>query len=189
MSAEEQDQKEVMSMVETILVQFDSTIRAQQEMNQQMNRRTSRIVFLGSLAIISLFAAIAFLSWSLIQNIDTMSSYMKKTAVEVAAMNNTISQTQISMNAMHSGISQIVSHTRALGDSTTQSDNSSEVLLHIADSVKLMQTETSSVNKNISNLNYNLSSINKQIKNLNRSLRVMTQDVNRMPSPTKMFPF
>lgn len=186
---QEQEQKEVMTMVETILVQFDSTIRAQQEMNRQMNRRTSRIVFLGSLAIVALFAGVAFLNWSLMQNMEAMSAYMKKTATEVSAINTTMEHTQNSMQLVQQDISQIAAYSQLQSVPVVQSNDYGEFLSQISDSVKLMHTETNGINKNITNLNYNLNSINKQIKNLNRSLRFMSQDANRMPSPTRMFPF
>ncbi len=52
-----------------------------------------------------------------------------------------------------------------------------------------MQEDAHSFSGSINNINYNLKKINKQMQSLNRKLGIMGQDVNRMPSPTKMFPF
>jgi len=197
MSSEKDEQKEIMTMIETILVQFDKTVNAQEELNHQMNRKTSKIIFFGSLAIILLCLSLAFIGWSLKQNAESMNRYMQTVAFNVSSMNNNIEQTQTSMNNINKGINKITIHTQSLtqpllnnplNNPMNSSEQSAEVLAKIADSIQLMQSDVSGVNKNINNLNYNLSAINKQIKTLNQSLRVVNQDT-RMPSPSRMFPF
>ncbi len=193
MSTEKDEQKETMIMIETILVQFDKTVNAQEALNHQMNHKTSKIIFFGSLAIILLCISLAFIGWSLKQNAETMNHYMQTVAIHVSAMNNNIEQTQTSMNDMNKGISRIATHIQSVTypsqkSSITQSNNSTEVLLQIANSIQLMQSDVSGANKSINQLNYNLDAINKQIKHLNRSLRGINQD-SRMPSPSRMFPF
>lgn len=118
-----------------------------------------------------------------------MSGYMEAMAKDTSSMNNAIGQMQSSMSAMEGGINKVASHTQAISHSIVQPDNSVLVLSDIANSVKVMQGDAQGLNKSIEQMNYNLSNINKQMKSLNRKLGTMVQDVNRMPSPVKMFPF
>ncbi|MCK5698040.1 MAG: hypothetical protein KAI02_07750 [Gammaproteobacteria bacterium] len=190
---EKNEQKEIMTMIETILVQFDKTVNAQEELNHQMNRKTSKIILFGSIAMVLLCISLVFIAWSLKQNAEGMNRSMQVVASNVASMNRNMEQTQISLNNMNKGINTMNLYIQSLTDSSLNAPmipvtQSTEVLSIIAKSVQLMQSDMSGVNKNINHLNYNLNTINKQIKNLNRSLIGINQNT-RMPSPSKMFPF
>ncbi len=90
---------------------------------------------------------------------------------------------------MKGGINEVVGHTQSISNAILQTDSSVAVLKHIADSVSLMQSDISSLNKNIGTMNFNLTKINQHMRALNKKLGVMGQDVNRMSSPVRMFPF
>ncbi|MCP3850836.1 MAG: hypothetical protein GY694_11460 [Gammaproteobacteria bacterium] len=184
-----QEEQEIETMAESIMLQFNQSIKSQEAMNLQINRRTSRIILFGTFAFILLFITIAMIVWSLKQDIGVMTVYMEEMAQDASDMNKTMSQMKYSTRAMEKGINQVVRQTEFISTPTNQGGNSDKLLLSIADSVKLMQGDTSSFNGGINNLNNNLNRINKQMKSLNRRLGSISQDVNRMPSPGNMFPF
>lgn len=187
MSIEKHQQNDI--MVENILMQFSDAIKSQEQLNRQISRKLSQIILYGASTLILLFTVVVFLTWSLQQDMERMSGYMEEMAKGTSAMNNAIGQMQSSMSAMEGGINKVASHTQSISSSIIQPDNSVLVLSHIANSVKLMQTDAHGFNQSIESINYNLTNINKQMKSLNRKLGAMVQDVNRMPSPVKMFPF
>ncbi len=187
MSIERQEQ--TAHMVENIQMQFIAAIKSQEQLNHQLNRRNSQIIRYGVFISLIFFAVVIFLSWSQQHNMKRMSDYIAEMTKSVSSMNNAIGQMQNNMNSMKEGINKVVSHTRIISRSIVQPDNSVAVLSHIANSVKLLQDDAHGFNNSIESINYNLTNINKQMKQLNRKLGVMGQDINRMPSPGKMFPF
>ena len=187
MSIEKHQQNDV--MVENILMQFNDAIKSQEQLNLRISRKISQIILYGASTLILLFIVVVFLTWSVQQDMESMSGYMEAMAKDTSSMNNAIGQMQSSMSAMEGGINKVANHTQAISHSIVQPDNSVLVLSHIANSVKVMQGDAQGLNKSIEQMNYNLSNINKQMKSLNRKLGAMVQDVNRMPSPVKMFPF
>lgn len=187
MGIEKQEQEE--TMIENALMQFNDAIKSQEALNRQISRRTAQIIRYGVFALILLFLMVIFLTWSLKHNMETMNGYMEGMTKGVSSMNLAITQMQASMNTMEGGINKVASHTQSISSSIVQPDNSVAVLMHIANSVKLMQSDAQGLNKSINDMNHNLTNINKQMRGLNRKLGVMGQDVNRMPSPVKMFPF
>ena len=52
-----------------------------------------------------------------------------------------------------------------------------------------LQSDLRGLNNSVGDMNANISTINKQMRILNRNLGAMGNDVNRMSSPVKMFPF
>ncbi len=187
MSIEKQEQTEV--MIENTLKQFNDAIKSQEQLNLQNSRRTAQVIYYGASALILLFAVVVFLTWSLKNDMGRMNGYMQEMAKGVSSMNNSIGQMQNSMSTMEGGINKVASHTQSISRSIVQPDNSVAVLQHIANSVRLMQSDAQGLNKSIEDMNHNLGAINKQMRSLNRKLGAMGQDVNRMPSPVKMFPF
>ena len=187
MSIEKQEQSEV--TVESTLIQLNDAIKSQEQLNRQINQRTSQIIRYGVSTLILLFIVVVLLTWSLKHDMQRMSGYMEEIAQGTSAMNNATGQMQNSMSAMEGGINKVASHTQSISSSIIQPDSSVLVLSHIADSVKVMQGDAHGLNKSIEQMNYNLTNINKQMKSLNRKLGAMVQDVNRMPSPVRMFPF
>ena len=189
MSTKNQEQVELTTMAENIMVQFNESLKSQEQLNRQIVRRTSQIIRFGIFSIILIFLSIVFLAWSLKQDIGIMSDYMEVMARDASAMNKSAGRMQSSMRVMEGGINKIVQQTEFLSSPTARTDNSVAFLSNIANSVQAMQSDVGKFNKSIGDLNYNLNAINKQMKSLNRSLRVISQDVNRMPTPTNMFPF
>ncbi len=63
-----QEEQEIETMAESIMLQFNQSIKSQEALNLQMNRRTSRIILFGTFAFILLFITIATIVWSL--NLD-----------------------------------------------------------------------------------------------------------------------
>jgi len=189
MSTEKQEQREISSTVESLLVQFNDAIKSQEELNLQISRRTSLIIQYGVLTVVLLAIGIGFFSWSLKHDIDRMNGYMEEMAREASVMSNAIINMQGSMSTMAGGINKVVSHTESISGAIIQTDNSVAVLSNIANSVHLMQNDVRGLNKSLSTMNYNLTKINKHMRDLNKKLGVMGHDVNRMSSPVKMFPF
>lgn len=176
-------------LVEDILLQLKDIIKSQEKQNLQINRRISSIFLFGLIIVILFSAGIAFLTWSQKNDINTMSDYMKGMTNDISVMSNAIVTMQNSMSTIEEGINKVGTHTQSISSLVARKENSFEELSHIADSVKLMQSDAHGLNKSMESVNYNLSTINKQMKSLNRKLGVMVQDANRMPSPTRMFPF
>ncbi len=183
MSIEKQEQTGVMA--ENIQMQFIAAIKSQ----EQLNRRNSQIIRYGVFILLVFFAVVIFLNWSQRNNMDRMGEYIEEMAKGVSSMNNAIGQMQNNMSSMEQGINKVASHTSVISRSIVQPDNSVAVLSHIANSVRLLQDDAHGFSKSIESINYNLNNINKQMKQLNRKLGIMGQDINRMPSPGKMFPF
>ncbi len=187
MSTDKQDQTE--NRIETMQLQLIEAIKSQEQLNVQLSRRNSRIVSYGVFILLAFIAIILFLTWSQQQNTAQMSNYIEEMAQDVSSMTSAIGNLQNNMRSLEQGINNVARHTQTISRSIVQPDNSVAVLVGIADSVKGMQKDAHGFNKSIENINYNLTKINKQMKSLNRKLGIMGQDVNRMPSPVKMFPF
>ncbi|MDX2503004.1 MAG: hypothetical protein QNL62_00805 [Gammaproteobacteria bacterium] len=189
MSMEKQEQREITVLVENLLLQFKDAIKSQEELNLQTARRISQIIRYGVATVIFLFIAAVFLAWFLKHDIGRMSGYMEEMARDVSTMSNAMVQMQTSMTTMERGVNNVAVHTQSISSAIVQTDKSVAVLSNIADSVKLMQNDVRGLNKSIESVNFNLTTINKQMKTLNGKLGAMGHDVNRMTSPTRMFPF
>ena len=187
MTIEEQEQTGNINetMVENIQLQFIEAIKSQ----EQLGRSNARIIRYGVLVLLVFFALIVFLVWSQQQNIQKTNAYIENMAKGVSSMTRAIEQMQSNIGSVEAGIKEVARHTQAISHSIVQPDNSVAVLTHIAQTVQLMQEDAHGFSGSINNINYNLKKINKQMQSLNRKLGVMGQDVNRMPSPVKMFPF
>jgi len=189
MSTEKREPVEITAMLENALGQFNDAMKSQEELSLQIGRRNSQIIRYGMSSVILLAIGIVFLTWSLKHDMSRMSGYMEAMARDVSTMNNSTAQMQISMSTIDGGINKVVSHTQAISSLFVDTDNSVAILSHIGDSVGLMQSHLSGLNKSVENMNSNISTINKQMRTLNRNLGAMGHDVNRMSSPVKMFPF
>jgi len=155
----------------------------------EINRKTSYMIR-SVLFIIILFAiAVVYLSWSQNKDMQKMSQNMSGLTKNVAVMSDAIVKMQSSMSEVGSGINKVVSHTQFISHSVSQKEMPVETLIQISDTVKLMQKDAHSLGKSMESVNYNLDNISKQMKKLNRKLGTIAQDTNRMPSPTRMFPF
>ena len=189
MNTDKQEAQDNNKMIEEIMLLFNERIKYQEQQNLQINRRTSSIIRYG-LAIIILFSmGIAFLTWSQKDDINKMGEYMKGMTTDISVMSNAIVTMQTSMSTIEAGINKVGTHTQSISSLVSRKENSFEELSHIADSVKLMQSDAQGLVKTMESVSYNLSTINSQMKSLNRKLGLMVQDSNRMPSPTRMFPF
>ena len=152
----------------------------------EISRKNSSIIRYILVVIILFSISVIYLAWS--QKND-MSEYMNKMTKDISVMSNATVKMQISMSELESGINKVVTNTQSIGSSMTQNETPVETLLLIFDAVKLMQTDAHGLGQSMENVNHNLSTINKQMKSLNKKLGYMVQDANRMPSPTRMFPF
>ena len=155
----------------------------------EISRRTSYMIRYVLIAIIILCVGVALLNWSYKNDMRKMSEYMSSMAEDISVMSNSIVKMQTSMSSIGSGINKVAIHTQSISGSISQTDSPVETLLLIADTIKLMQTDAHGLGGSMENVNHNLSTINKQMKSLNKKLGYMVQDANRMPSPTRMFPF
>jgi len=189
MSTDKQETSEITTMVEDTLLQFNDAMKFQEEQNLQINRRTSHMIRYGLFIIILLSIGVVFLTWSQKNDMRKMNEYMQGMTKDVSVMSNAIVKMQTSMSTIEGGINQVANHTLSMSRSIAQKENLAETLSDIAGTVKLMQSDAHGLGESMGNVNYNLSTINKHMKSLNRKLGAMGQDVNRMPSPTRMFPF
>ncbi len=189
MNMDKQEETESEVLVEETLVQFKDAMKSQEKQNLQIGRRTSYMITYGVFTIILLSIGVVFLTWTQKNDTDRMNEYMESMTNNISVMSNAILKMQASMNMIEGGIHRVSSHTQAISHSINQKENLVDTLLDISDSVKLMQSDAHVLGKSMGDVNYNLSTINKQMKNLNRKLGVIVQDTNRMPSPTRMFPF
>ena len=189
MTIEEQEQtgNKNENRVESIQQQFIEAIKSQ----EQLGRSNARIIRYGGMVLLIFFALTVFLVWSQQQNIQKTNAYIENMAKGVSSMTRAIEQMQSNMGSVEAGIKQVARHTQTISHLIIQPDNSNSVavLTHIAQTIQLMQKDAHGFSSSIDNINYNLNKINKQMQSLNRKLGIMGQDVNRMPSPVKMFPF
>ena len=188
MTIENPDADENMTIEQAIL-QLQDAITSQGEIHSQMMRRTNLMMQMGVLLIILLTIGVAYLTLSLKSDMNKMNGYMQSMTSDVSSMSQSMNRMKSSMGGMKQGIDEVVGYTHDISRAIVQSDNSVAVMTHIANSVTNVQNDFQSLNQNVSSINYNLSTINKQLRNLNKKLGVMGQDVNRMSSPVKMFPF
>lgn len=189
MNTDKQQAREITTMVEDSLLQFQEAIKTQAEQNLQISRTTSHMIRYVLVIITILSIGIIFLTWSQKNDMRKMSEYMQGMTKDVSVMSNAIVKMQTSMSTVEGGINTIAAHAQSISSSIRQKDNLTATLSHIANTVELMQRDAQGLGTSMENVNYNLGTINKQMKSLNRKLGAMGQDVNRMPSPTKMFPF
>lgn len=185
MTTEHETQTESANMVESTLIEFNRAIKSQ----EQLNRRSSFMVQFGIIFIIAAAIGAFYMVWSLKTEMQQMNDYIANMSKDVSVMSRSMSTMKSSMGSMEQGIDEVVGYTNSISRAIVQSDNSVAVMTHIANSVGSMQQDFKSLNQNVSSVNYNLNSINKHIQSLNNKLGVMGQDVNRMSSPVKMFPF
>ncbi|MCU7837133.1 MAG: hypothetical protein KZQ83_18050 [gamma proteobacterium symbiont of Taylorina sp.] len=155
----------------------------------EISRRTSFMIYYVLLIIIILSISVVYLTWSQKNDMRKLNGYMEGMTKDISVMSNAIVKMQASMTTMEGGISKVVTHTQNISGLITQKENPLKTLSHIANTLKLMQSDSTNIGGSMENVNYNLNTINKQMKSLNRKLGTMVQDVNRMPSPTRMFPF
>lgn len=188
-STDLEEQRDIATMIQNTAVQFNEAINSQKEQSRRMDHRNSQIIRYGASFAILLSIGVVFLAWSLKHDMKIMSNYMQRMARDVSTMSNATTQMQTSMSTMEGGINEVVSHTQSISSSFTQTSNSLGVMSHIGDSVGLMQSDLRGLNTSIGDMNSNIRLINKQMRNLNRNLGAMGNDVNRMSSPAKMFPF
>jgi len=179
----------LMSTIDNALMKFNYAIKSQEELNLKTNKRNSRIIRFVAFIVILLFIAVLFLGWSVKQDISSTSAYMEDMAKGISTMGNSMAQMQTSTSQMEEGINKMVSYSQSIASGINQKNESVVVLSDIADSVKLMQGGAQGLNNNIDTMNYNLGNINKQMRALNKKLGMMGQDVNRMSSSKRMFPF
>ena len=189
MSSDEQEARKIMTMAEDTLLQFKQAIKSQEQQNLQASRRASHMMRYGLAIIILLSIGIVFLAWPQKSDMKQMNKYMERMTNDISVMSNSIVKMQTSMSTIESGINKVVYHSQAISNSINQKESLVNTLLHIAGTVELMQSDAHGLSQSMGNVNYNLSTINKQMKSLNRKLGTMVQDLNRMPSPTRMFPF
>ncbi len=189
MSTDLQEEKEIAVMIENTAMQFNAAIKSQQELSRRMDQRNSKLIRYAAFFAILLSLAIVFLVWSLKHDMKIMSNYMQRMARDVSTMSNATTQMQTSLSTMEGGINEVVSHTQSISSSFVQTSNSLGMMSHIGDSVGLMQRDLRGLNTSVGDMNSNIKLINKQMRNLNRNLGAMGNDVNRMSSPAKMFPF
>jgi|GEM_PF-2967763 len=198
MSTENTEQSEITTTLESTLLQFSAAIKSQQEQNSRVSRRTSHIIGWGVIIMVLLFGAIGFLVWTQKNDVERMGSYMEQMAGDISLMSHAIAKMQGSMGSMERGmgtmergINRVAGHTESISYAIVQArnENPGAVLSDIADSVRLMQNDVRGLNNSLGKTNYNLNNINKGMKRLNKKLGVMGQDVNRMSSPSRMFPF
>ena len=155
----------------------------------EISRRTFFIMRYILVVLIFLSIGVIYLAWSQKNDMRITSEYIHRMTKDISVMSNASVKMQISMSGLDSGINKVVSNTQSISSSITDTETPVETLLLIADTVKLMQTNAHGLGKSMENMNNNLTAINKQMKKLNRKLGVIVQDSNRMPSPTRMFPF
>lgn len=189
MNTEKQEVKEVTIMVEDALLQLKNAIKSQEEQSIQTARKTSYMIRYGLVTITLLSMSVVFLVWSQNNDMKERNEHMQGMASDISIMSNAIVKMQANMSSIEGGINQVVIHTQSINGLITQKENLVTTLSNIAGTVELMQSDAHGWGKSMENVNYNLGTINKQMKSLNRKLGTMVQDVNRMPSPTRMFPF
>lgn len=189
MNIDKQEAREITTMVEDTLLQFKDAMKFQEEENLRISRKTSHMLRYGLSTIILLSIGVVFFTWSQKNDMRKMNGYVEGMTKDISVMSNAIVKMQTSMSTIEGGINKVATHTLFISSSITQKENLVETLSDIADTVKLMQSDAHGLGKSMGNVNYNLSTINKHMKSLNRKLAAMGQDVNRMPSPTRIFPF
>ena len=189
MNSDTREERDITEMVEGTLFQFENAVKSQAEQNLQVSRRTSYMINFGVIAFILLSVGVAFLTWSQKNDMKKMNEYMEGMTKNISVMSDAVVKMQISMSKVEGGIHGLSNHAESISHTVKQKDNLAGTLLNISDTIHLLQTDAHGFDKSIGDVNYNLNNINKQMKNLNRKLSVMVQDVNRMPSPTRMFPF
>ncbi|MCW8933057.1 MAG: hypothetical protein OQL19_22800 [Gammaproteobacteria bacterium] len=182
-------EEETTVTLEEALLQFNRSVLSQEEQNLQMGRRTSYIISFGVLAIILLAIGVVYLTWSQKNDMKKMNDYMEGMTKSISVMSDAVVGMQTTMRKVEGGVNELSYHAQSISHAINQKENVTGTLLNISDTIRLLQTDAQGFKKGMGDVNYNLGNINKQMKNLNRKLSVMVQDVNRMPSPTRMFPF
>lgn len=175
--------------VEEALLQFNNTVKSQEEQNLRLGNRTSSIISFGVIAVILLSIGVVYLTWSQKNDMKEMEKHLIGMTNNISVMSDAVVKMQRNMEKSEVGINQLSHHAQSISHSLKQKENLTGTLMTISDTIHLLQADAHGFDKSIGDINYNLNNINKQMKSLNRKLSFMVQDANRMPSPTKMFPF
>lgn len=183
------EEENITLTVEEVLLQFNDTVKSQEEQNLRLGNRTSYIISFGVIAVILLSIGVVYLTWSQKNDMKKMEQYLIGMTNNISVMSDAVVEMRRSMNKSEAGINQLSHHAQSISHSLNQKENLTGTLINISDTINLLQADAHGFDKSIGNINYNLNNINKQMKSLNKKLRFMIQDTNRMPSPTNMFPF
>jgi predicted nucleic acid-binding Zn-ribbon protein len=185
----EKQQTDNTPTIENALKQLNESLLSQQEKNHALSQRMARMNLFIILFVLLMTSGMGYLVWTLKEDMDDMNAYMHSIEKDASTMSNAAVSMEASMSSMERDISNLVGHTESMSKAMLTEDNSPVYLAKIAKSVALMQEDISGLNHNIYSMSTGVNTINKHMKSLNKKLGIMTQDVNRMSSPVRMFPF